>query len=287
MFSLLRNRFGIPGIISVVALVFAMVGGAFAANNSDGGGDSEATASASKKGPPGPRGPRGKPGKQGIAGPQGPAGPQGLPGGKGDTGAPGQAGAGGEDGKDGTSATVSEFSGAKSPCTEGGAEIKSASPTVLVCNGKKGTNGTTGFTDVLPPEKTETGSWVLAKPAALGAVPVGISFAIPLELPLQASRVHFIGEDGEEVTFDFITEELKKQPSTVCLGSVDAPTAEPGNLCVYTGNLVSAVAWNEKIKTLDSTNSAGSSTAGARIEFVALSAEATGYGTWAVTAPEE
>ena len=31
MFSLLRNRFGIPGVISVVVLVFAMSGGAFAA----------------------------------------------------------------------------------------------------------------------------------------------------------------------------------------------------------------------------------------------------------------
>jgi hypothetical protein len=50
MFSTLRNRFGIPGVISVIALVFAMLGGAYAANNSSGGG--KATASAKvKKGP--------------------------------------------------------------------------------------------------------------------------------------------------------------------------------------------------------------------------------------------
>jgi hypothetical protein len=28
----LRNRFGLPGLIAVVALVFAMIGGAYAAN---------------------------------------------------------------------------------------------------------------------------------------------------------------------------------------------------------------------------------------------------------------
>ena len=92
MFSLLRNRFGIPGVISVIALVFAMAGGAFAANNLQSGG-SKATASAKGK-----QGPRGKPGKTGKTGPQGPAGAkgdtgaQGAPGAKGDTGAPGQTG---------------------------------------------------------------------------------------------------------------------------------------------------------------------------------------------------
>ena len=47
MFSPLRNRFGIPGAISVIALVFAMFGGAYAASDNSGGG--KATASAKKK----------------------------------------------------------------------------------------------------------------------------------------------------------------------------------------------------------------------------------------------
>ena len=71
MFSTLRNRFGIPGVISVIALVFAMFGGAYAASNSSGGG--KATASAKAK-----QGPRGKTGKTGPAGPAGPAGPVGT-----------------------------------------------------------------------------------------------------------------------------------------------------------------------------------------------------------------
>ena len=48
MFSTLRNRFGIPGVISVIALVFAMFGGAYAASNSSGGGKATASAKAKK-----------------------------------------------------------------------------------------------------------------------------------------------------------------------------------------------------------------------------------------------
>lgn len=92
MLFTLRNRFGIPGVISVVALVFAMIGGAYAANHNGG-----ATASAKAKGKPGPRGPRGKPG---------PAGPQGPPGPKGDTGPAGPAGAPGKDGQTGFAQTL-------------------------------------------------------------------------------------------------------------------------------------------------------------------------------------
>ena len=97
MFSLLRNRFGIPGIISVIALVFAMIGGAWAANNSGGG---KATASA-KKGPRGPRGKPGKPGPTGPAGAQGLAGPQGLAGANGKDGSPGSPGTTGAKGATG------------------------------------------------------------------------------------------------------------------------------------------------------------------------------------------
>lgn len=75
MLSTLRSRFGIPGVISVIALVFAMVGGAYAANHSTG-----AESSKSKKSTKAKRGPRGKPGPAGPQGNPGPAGPQGAPG---------------------------------------------------------------------------------------------------------------------------------------------------------------------------------------------------------------
>lgn len=101
MFSIIKNRFGIPGVISVVALVFAMLGGAYAAGN---GGSGKATGSA-KKGKQGPPGPRGKTGPAGPAGPTGPAGPAGAKGDPGAPGAEGKQGPPGAGGKDGTFST--------------------------------------------------------------------------------------------------------------------------------------------------------------------------------------
>lgn len=88
MFSILRNRFGIPGIISVIALIFAMTGGAFAANHYLAG----AGTSKAKHGRPGPRGPRGKTGATGATGPAGLAGTNGTAGLTGSKGAPGEDG---------------------------------------------------------------------------------------------------------------------------------------------------------------------------------------------------
>jgi hypothetical protein len=82
MFAVFRSKFGIPGVISVMALVFAMIGGAYAAS-SDGGGEATASAKKGKQGKPGKRGPTG------ATGATGPAGPQGAAGAKGDDGANG------------------------------------------------------------------------------------------------------------------------------------------------------------------------------------------------------
>src|SRR5665811_87049 len=112
MFSVLRNRLGIPGLISVIALVLAMGGGAYAA---DSGGDG-ATASAKNRGGnvgnlikrearkfskrfsqrfsrrfagTGPQGPRGINGSNGARGDKGDRGDDGD---KGDTGKEGKEG---------------------------------------------------------------------------------------------------------------------------------------------------------------------------------------------------
>lgn len=91
MLSFVRNRFGIPGVISVIALVFAMIGGAYAANKSGETG-SKASASKTKRGPKGPKGPAGPAGPQGSVGPQGPVGATGSAGKDGAPGAPGAPG---------------------------------------------------------------------------------------------------------------------------------------------------------------------------------------------------
>jgi hypothetical protein len=91
MLNAIRRNLSPPTAIAVVALVFAMSGGAIAANHYA-AGSAEASKHGGKRGPRGPRGkqgPRGLQGPKGDVGPRGPAGPQGL---KGDTGDPWTAG---------------------------------------------------------------------------------------------------------------------------------------------------------------------------------------------------
>ncbi|HEX2096109.1 MAG TPA: hypothetical protein VHF50_01935 [Solirubrobacterales bacterium] len=194
MFSSFRNRFGIPGVISVIALVFAMFGGAYAATN-NGSGDSKASASAkkAKKGPRGPRGPKGAQGPAGPAGPQGPAGPAGAKGDKGDAGTNGTNGTKGATGPTGATGTTGTTG---SPWTAGG---------------------------TLPKNATMTGSWgfggddVSEDGSSLQFIP--ISFPIPLASEPAADSDNF--------------RTMNAPPTADCPGTAAEPKAAPGNLCVY------------------------------------------------------
>jgi hypothetical protein len=90
MLRIIRRNLNVPTAVAVVALVFAMTGGAFAAKN-------YATGSKQSAGKRGPRGPKGKPG------------PQGLQGVKGDTGSKGETGAQGPKGDTGDPWTAGGF----------------------------------------------------------------------------------------------------------------------------------------------------------------------------------
>jgi hypothetical protein len=265
MFSPLRNRFGIPGVISVIALVFAMFGGAYAATN-DGGGNRATASAKAKKGPPGPRG---------KTGPAGPAGPAGSAGAKGDSGAPGangKDGSNGAPGANGTSVTSEEFAGEKEGhCKEGGSKFTAGGTKTFACNGSPWTAGGT-----LPSEKTETGAWAVAGPNLEGSKKalIPISFAIPLEEAIEFSHA-VIMKKGEVAKAGCGT------------GTAAAPTADPGFLCVYTteGSL-----GNSPFVIAAGGFSGGASTSGAFILSTELKngtddgeAEAV-YGTWAVTA---
>jgi hypothetical protein len=85
MFSLLRNRFGIPGVIAVVALVFAMMGGAYAASGGLSAKQKKEVKSIAKQF-------AGKPGAKGDTGAAGAKGDSGAAGAKGDSGAQGERG---------------------------------------------------------------------------------------------------------------------------------------------------------------------------------------------------
>lgn len=258
MFSTLRNRFGIPGVISVIALVFAMFGGAYAASNSSGGGKATASAKAKK----GPRGPKGATGPAGPAGSAGPAGP------KGDAGADGSNGAAGSAGAAGKNVTLAEeLPGAN--CAEGGTKVEvegAPASKRYVCNGEAGPQGNSGSPwtagGTLPNGSTETGSW--SSTAAFDYV--SISFPIPLANALEAGKVHYQGEANFAST---------------CTGSAAAPTAPSGQLCVYV-----ALAINQKINEILNvgTGEAGAGKAGAVVSTEATSAQGpTILGTWAVT----
>jgi hypothetical protein len=277
MFSTLRTRFGIPGVISVMALVFAMFGGAYAASNSSGGGKATASAKAKK----GPRGPKG------AAGPQGPAGPAGAAGPKGDAGAAGAPG---------TSAKAVSFSGSIGGCNEGGVEVQSTSAPTFVCNGEEGEQGTPGENGspwtaggTLPPNQTETGAYSLDSESGSGSfsgyAATSISFPIPLAAEIGASNTIYV----PELPFSPPAPEDCQNPDHTGAASVSNPEAKPGFLCVFEGQRTFME--TEMIFYKPSGASEGAGVSGATLlQHPAdpdnpTEPEAHSTGSWAVTAP--
>jgi hypothetical protein len=269
----LTEPFGKAGlIVAAIALVFAMLGGAYAASNS---GSGKATASAkAKKGPRGPKGPKGD------TGAQGPVGPAGAPGKDGTNGTNGTSGADGAPGKDGTSVTTASFTGTKGTCTNGGVTVKSASPEANVCNGK---DGQTGFTATLPSGKTETGAWSQSVTARGEIIPtVPISFSIPLTAAGGAGSA--IGLNLEETNLEAGT--------GGCTGTAANPTAPAGKLCVYTGyeEVLGNAAGFRELQSPDALEGKYG-VSGAILQIGSLegtkeeSAKLEAWGSWAVTAP--
>jgi len=197
MFSTLRTRFGIPGVISVIALVFAMFGGAYAASNSSGGGKATASKAKAKKGPTGPKGPKGA---TGPAGAQGPAGPAGAKGDAGANGANGAAGATGATGPTGAKGATGATGPEGSPWTDGG---------------------------TLPSGKTETGTWATnGQASASFPFITPISYAIPLAKP--SEQVVYLNQEETE------NSEGSGGCEMVGTGLAAKPVAPAGTLCVFT-----------------------------------------------------
>jgi Collagen triple helix repeat (20 copies) len=197
MFSKLRRRFTPATMIASLALVFAMSGGAYAANkyvitSTKQVSPKVLAALKGKNGTPGTAGPVGP---AGPAGSQGPAGPAGTAGAKGETGPAGK----GETGPKGE-------------------------------KGATGATGETGFTETLPSGKTEEGMWALTVPTAnptVGGFNLSrdaISFVIPLST---APTAVYLNQAESENKAD-------NKKIAECPGTVAEPRAEPGFLCVYT-----------------------------------------------------
>jgi len=245
MFSTLRNRFGIPGVISVIALVFAMFGGAYAASNSSSGGKATTSAKAKK----GPRGPKGATGPAGPAGAQGPAGPAGA---KGDAGANGSNGGVGATGPAG-------LPGAKG------------------ATGATGATGFAGFTETLPPGKTETGTWAANVNPVESSVLHRVPISFPIPLPAPSPEAHFLNAEdtANEAGTGGCTGSVAQPtapPGTLCLYTYEEEAIRIlGRFFVYNGEL-----GYQRSGTIFSFELNGSTGEPAYL---------TAAGSWAVTAP--
>jgi hypothetical protein len=226
----LREPFGKAGLtVAILALVMALIGGAYAAGGLTKSQEKQVTKIAKKF--------AGKPGAPGAAGANGTNGTNGK------DGAPGKEGSEGK-------------------------------------QGPEGVPGTTGFTETLPSGKTLEGDWAVGQGS--GELITGVSFAIPLE----TAPVPIYVKEGAV-------------PPAECPGTVAAPLAEPGYLCVYASheaNLVSEAELGgiKNPKICSGTQNLSCSCAlnlnPAKADpsgfVVTAVAEAGGYalGTWAVTA---
>jgi len=293
MFGRIHEKLGTAGlVVAIVALVAALAGSAYAAG---GGLNSQQKKEVKKIA------------KQ-YAGEAGPAGPQ------------GHAGANGTNGADGISPVGTAFSGEANGCKEGGVKFVGANTTTACngAKGSNGTggknvevgtatggpsgecefggatvqvegeastkeavcNGESGFTEVLPSGKTETGAFALSgQYKNFNEAVDAATFAIPLSSALDGSHVHGVA-NGEE--YDPVTETFS--PAVKCTGSAADPTAPAGELCVYTASTSNMFIEAPLIQTLG--GSEGADQTGAALVFLHLGEGfGSARGAFAVTAP--
>ncbi len=244
-------------VLAVVALVFAMTGGAYAAKKYLITSTKQISPSVLKalQGKAGRAGAPGAVGAQGAAGSVGPAGPAGSSGSGGAKGETGPAGANGGAGSAGAKGTT------------GATGVRGAT----------GATGTTGFTETLPGGKTETGTWSISAydvPAEKELF-ASISFPIPLE-------------EGSEHYFVLSAEEIKNKTGAGfvagCTGTVIHPVAPEGTLCIYVNE---EHAENAFFTGPIFGGSFGYQPSGTTLTAFTTSEGASylGNGSWAVTAP--
>jgi hypothetical protein len=290
--SRIHQKLGTAGfIISIVALVAALGGGAYAASGGLNGKQKKEVEKIAKKY-------AGKPGANGAPGAAGPAGSTGPAGAKGDAGTNGANGSPGAAGK-----SVVRVNDAPQNCAEGGVtyQVEGSSTGNEICNGEEGPPGPEGVCSTsschLPTGVTETGTWSFGKiPRVIDpenklegkvkleveSMKLPISFSVPLAANLEATNVHYINFSKKEVLADGT-----EVDSTVCTGTALVPMAAAGNLCIYTkvingvpaGNIT-----NEAItKGGGSQGGTGALTAGAFLTIFGPEEGAAATGTWAVT----
>jgi hypothetical protein len=264
-----RKHFNATSVVAVVALVFAMTGGAYAAKH-------YLITSTKQISPKVLKALRGKTGKIGPAGAIGPQGPQGPAGANGKDGASGVAG---KDGTNGVGVTSAEVAKSSSTCSkQGGTEFTSASGKTTACNGKEGSPWTDKGT--LPEGSSERGQWIITAPQSSGSFYqyiTTISFPIPLAAALPTEHAHSIGvEEGAGEP-----SEAAAIKSGECTGNWQAPGAASGNLCVFVdpGSTISTLSQIENLESGEE----GAGPSGALLGAGVGSTFAFVKGSWVVT----
>ncbi len=278
MYQRFHDRFGTAGVvIGVVALVLALVTGAYAAGGGLSAKQKKEVKAIAKS-------------FQGT-GPAGAAGTNGTNGTNGEKGAKGDPGTNGTSGAAGKSVVLGQGAPGEGGCTEESTTVQvSGEPATkkYVCNGENGTDGAPGAPGApgpegvcstsschLPTNVTETGTWALSAEASpkvtfleLPATP--ISFAVPLSAGLNSSHVVYLAPGGSNANCD---------DGNAGNGAPSAtnPEADPGFLCVF----AAAFSNTGTVEILEIELSVGANRNGAL-----LTTSVTGegfYGGWAVT----
>jgi hypothetical protein len=252
MFLAIRRHVNATSVVAVLALVFAMTGGAYAASKYLITSTKQISPKVLKS----------------LQGKAGPAGAQGAAGAGGPQGAQGSVGPAGSNGTNGSNGTKGETGPAGGKGATGPA-------------GKTGEPWPAGGT--LPSKATETGGWEFGDGnAGTGETYTAISFTIPLAKALpeknaQGNPVGFptgaVGTAGEE--------HIKN-----CPGNVEEPKAAPGFLCVYTGASQEISTNFPLLLTLNSSPSNlhfGASTTGSVLLEFSEGPKSYAVGSWAVT----
>jgi collagen type I alpha len=320
MSSMLRTRFGIPGVIATVALVFAMTGGAFAAKylitSTKQISPSVLKKLKGKAGPSGPAGPAGLAGAQGPAGAAGANGKDGAPGATGATGAAGAKGAAGSPGPEGPEGPAGPTGPTGEPWTAGGTLPKGATETgaflgkaplspasndfaslsfpiplaAALFNSKANslaagtgtlTEGSNKITAL-----THTANkppWVSGTPITGAGIPAGtqITFVLSASEILISNNVE-VGKSGSGVALSSPAwEECDDGVSPAA--TAEHPEADSGVLCVFFARATGGLEITFISKAGAPGPSAGASTAGARLRGASTTAEDPVSGTFAVT----
>lgn len=262
MFSRIRTRITYANVVMMLALMFAMGGGAYAASKVI----ITSTKQISPKVLKALKGQAGRAGAQGAAGPQGPEGKAGAVGKDGSNGTNGTSGTNGTNGSSVTSVTLTAKN---AHCAEGGSEfIASESKKTYACNGSPWTAGGT-----LPEGATETGTWAVESTASATEELRAATISFPIRLAAGANGPNFM---------------LAKQATDLehCEGDLNKPEAKHGQLCVFEGeSLIIHLGGLEYAKAAVNPNGElGVANTGAQLVFTTTqTGRVSAEGTWAVT----